>query len=441
METTPINVVDKKPSGAEANAVPVKKRMSRKAIVYIILGLFIAGGAAFYFTRPAKAKKTSYLTSKVVRGDLNVTVTSTGTLNPDSNIAVGTQVSGIISKIFVDFNYKVKKHELLALIDTTPLKEAENDARATVEKSNAAVFQMQKAFDRVKVLLTGKAAAQADYDLAEANYKSALADRSSAIANYDKAKTNFSYAFIRAPIAGTVISRNVDIGQTVAASFSTPTLFMIANDLTKMQVQAAVDETDIGQVSLGQQVLFYVDAYPNKKFYGVVTQIRLQPTVTNNVVNYTVIIEVPNKELKLMPGMTANITFQVESHKNVIMIPSKALTFNPNQAGGLSAKPDQSRQGGSGQKQNKPNIPKDSTAKKHGIVWVVSGDSLKKVKVTLGITNGMQTEVEGDLKEGDLVVTDISSTDNPDAATVKSPFAPSFGGRGAGGGGGGKRGN
>jgi len=406
--------------------------MKRKTIVYLILGLLIAGGVIFYFTRPAKAKKTSYLTSKVTRGDLNITVTSTGILNPDSNIAVGTQVSGIISKIFVDFNYKVKKHELLALIDTTPLKEAENDARATVEKANANVFQTQKAFERVKVLLQGKAAAQADYDLAEANYKSALADRSSAFAQYAKAKTNFSYAFIRAPIAGTVVSRNVDIGQTVAASFTTPTLFMIANDLTKMQVQAAVDETDIGQVVLGQQVLFYVDAYTNKKFYGTVTQIRLQPTVTNNVVNYTVIIEVPNKELKLMPGMTANITFQVESHKNVLMIPSKALTFNPSSSE-KTPKPEQSRQGG-GPKPEKPKIPKDSAARKHGIVWVVSGDSLKKVKVTLGITNGMQTEVTGDIIEGDLVVTDISTADNPDAAQVKSPFAPSFGGRGGGGG-------
>src|SRR6185312_13071483 len=136
-------------------------------------------------------------------------------------------------------------------------------------------------------------------------------------------------AFIKAPISGTVVTRNVDIGQTVAASFTTPTLFMIGNDLTKMQVQAAVDETDIGQVFLGQDAFFYVDAYPNRKFHGKVTQIRLQPTVTNNVVNYTVIIEVPNPDLKLLPGMTASITFQVQSHKDVLQIPAKALTFNP----------------------------------------------------------------------------------------------------------------
>jgi len=430
---------DKGLTNEDINEPGEKKPIKRKTIIFIIIGVLLVGGAIFYFTRPPKVAKTSYLTTKVTRGDLNVTITSTGILNPDSNIAVGTQVSGIISKIFVDFNYKVKKHELLALIDTTPLKEAENDARASVEKANAQVFQTKKAFDRVKILLEGKAAAQVDYDVAESNYKTALADRLSAMAQYSKTKTNFGYAYIRAPIAGTVVSRNVDIGQTVAASFTTPTLFMIANDLKKMQVQAAVDETDIGQVVLGQDVVFLVDAYPNRKFTGKVTQIRLQPTVTNNVVNYAVIIQVPNPDLKLMPGMTANITFQVESHKNVLIIPSKALNFNPSTAE-KTGKPDQSKPNNS-QKPMKPKIPKDSAARKHGTVWVVSGDSLKRVKVTVGLTNGMQTEVTGDINEGDQVVTDISSAGNPDAATVKSPFAPTFGGRGTGGGGGGRRGN
>ncbi len=298
--------------------------MKRKIIIWSIIALLVAGGVVFYLTLPAKAPKTSYLTSKVIKADLNVTVTSTGLLDPDSNIAVGTQVSGIISKIFVDFNYKVKKGQLLALIDTVPLKEAENDARAALAKTKANVFQTQKAYERTKELLNGKAAAQADLDLAEANYKSAKADQMSAQAQLDKAITNFKYAFIKAPISGTVVSRNVDIGQTVAASFTTPTLFMIGNDLTKMQVQAAVDETDIGQVFLGQEAVFYVDAYPNMKFHGKVTQIRLQPTVTNNVVNYTVIIEVPNPDLKLLPGMTANITYKVQYHKYVIKIPAKA---------------------------------------------------------------------------------------------------------------------
>lgn len=413
--------------------------MKTRTIIYLIIAILIAGGAIFYFTRPAKAQKTAYLTTKVQRGDLNVTVTSTGTLNPDSNIAVGTQVSGIISKIYVDFNYTVKKNQLLALIDTTPLKEAENDSRAALAKTKANVFQTQKAFERTKVLLQGKAAAQADYDVAEANYKSAMADAMSAQAELDKAVTNFKYAFIRAPISGTVVSRNVDIGQTVAASFSTPTLFMIANDLTKMQVQAAVDETDIGQVILGQQAVFTVDAYPVRKFYGTVSQIRLQPTVTNNVVNYTVIIEVPNPDLKLMPGMTANITFQVQSHKNVLLIPSKALNFNP--PGYEKPRKTDSVKG------NNSKIKSDSLAgsayppvKKFGHVWVISGDSIRKVKVELGITNGMQTEITGELNEGEQVITEISTASNPDATAAKSPFTPSFGSRGAGSGGG-KRGN
>src|SRR6185437_4896388 len=200
--------------------------MKKKTIIWSIIIILVAAGIIFFLTRPKKAVQTSYLTSKVVRGDLNVTVTSTGTLNPDSNIAVGTQVSGIISKIFVDFNYHVKKNQLLALIDTTPLKEVENDARATLEKARANVFQTKKAYDRTRQMLAGKAAAQADLDVAEANYKSAAADQLSAQAQLDKAITNFKYAFIKAPISGTVVSRNVDIGQTVAASFTTPTLFM-----------------------------------------------------------------------------------------------------------------------------------------------------------------------------------------------------------------------
>ena len=410
--------------------------MKRKIIIWGIIILLVAGGAIYYFTRPAKAAQTSYLTSKVIRADLNVTVTSTGTLNPDSNIAVGTQVSGIISRIYVDFNYHVKKGELLALIDTTPLKEAENESRAALAKARANVFQTKKAYERIKELLAGKAAAQADLDVAEANYKSAVADQLSAQAQLDKSITSFKYAFIKAPISGTVVSRNVDIGQTVAASFTTPTLFMIANDLTKMQVSAAVDETDIGQVFLGQDVVFLVDAYTNRKFHGKVTQMRLQPTVTNNVVNYTVIVEVPNPDLKLLPGMTANITFQVQSHKDVLQIPAKALTFNP--AGFTKTK-----KTGAGKDKNSQTVVKVAAGpdtipkKKTGHVWMISGDSLREVKVDVGISNGTQTEVSGDIHEGDLVVTDVSSTGNPDASAAKSPFAPSFN-RGTGGRGGGR---
>jgi HlyD family secretion protein len=395
----------------------------KKYLVYIIIGLIIAGGAVYYFTRPKKEKGTSYLTTKVVRQDLNVTVTATGIINPDSNIAVGTQISGKIAKIFVDFNSKVKEGELLALIDTTPLQEAVNDARATLEKTKAMVFQTQKAFERSKILLEGKAAAQADYDLAEASYKSALADKLSATANLNKALNNLKYAYIRAPISGTVVSRNVDVGQTVAASFTTPTLFMIANNLKKMQVQAAVDETDIGLVEMGQQVIFTVDAYPSLNFYGKVSQIRLQPTVTNNVVNYSVIVEVDNSDLKLMPGMTANITFQVLSHKNVLTVPTRALTFSP-EGSEKPVRKDTAR--------SKPNnksgsiVTGNARVVKHGKVWIVAGDSIKLVRVTLGISNGTLTEVEGDIKEGDEVATGIASADNPNATPAKSPFTPSF---------------
>jgi len=397
----------------------------KKTIIYIIIGILVAGFIIWRFTRPAKAPTTSYLTTKVVRGDLNVTVTATGQIAPDSDIAVGTQVSGIITNIYVDFNYNVKKGQLLAMIDTVPLKEAINDAKATLAKTQAVVYQTKTAFERTKILLAGKAAAQADYDVAESNYKSAVADQLSAESALDKTITNYKYAFIKAPISGTIVSRNVDIGQTVAAAFSTPTLFMIANNLKKMQVQAAVDETDVGQVFLGQKTVFTVDAYPNLNFYGTVSQIRLQPVVTNNVVDYTIIVETPNDQLKLMPGMTANITFAVTSRKNVLQIPAKALTFNP--PGYTPPKSADSAKNKKTVTDTAFNIVINAPASKNGKIWIINGDSLRQANVTLGITNGSVTEVSGDIKEGDRVITGISSSGDPNATAAKSPFSFSMG--------------
>jgi HlyD family secretion protein len=386
----------------------------RKLSIYIYL-LIVATLAAC----GKKGEKLGYLTAKAERGDLNVIVTASGIINPDSNIAVGTQVSGVIAKIFVDYNSNVKKGQLVALIDTTPLKENVNDARANLEKARAAVFQTQKAFQRTKILLEGKAAAQADYDLAEANYRTALAGQTSARAQLQKALTNLRYAYIRAPISGTVVSRNVDVGQTVAASFTTPTLFTIANNLKKMQVQASVDEADIGQVVLNQRAVFTVDAFPDRVFSGKVSQIRLQPSVVANVVNYAVIIEVPNPDLKLMPGMTANITFQVKSKRNVLMVPAKALTFNP-PGSGKNTTP-----------QPAANISDTSNFAglqvrplTHNKLWVIAGDSIKQVTIKPGLSNGTMIEVEGEIKEGDQVVTGTTTAAAANAS--KSPFTPTF---------------
>jgi HlyD family secretion protein len=362
--------------------------------------------------------KAQYLTAGIERGDLNVTVTASGSISPDSNIAVGTQVSGVLAKIFVDYNSNVNKGELLALLDVTPLKANVNDAEANLEKAEAQVFQTQKAFERTRLLLAGKASAQADYDLAEANYKSALAERVSAKALLDRAMINLRYAYIRAPISGTVVSRNVDVGQTVAASFTTPTLFTIANNLKKMQVQASVDEADIGQVALNQKVIFTVDAYPDLNFSGKVSQIRLQPSVVSNVVNYMVIIEVPNPDLKLMPGMTANITFQVHSKKNVLIVPAKALTFTPPSATKESAGAHQKKNDTSGTGNLRP------YGLSHDRLWILSGDSIRQVQVKPGLSNGSMVEVEGNIREGDQVITAMTSAGSANVA--KSPFTPTM---------------
>jgi len=268
----------------------------------------------------SKSADTVYRTVKLERGDISVVVTATGTLNADTTVQVGTQVSGTIARLFADFNSVVKKGQIIAVIDTTFLHTQVQDAVANLEGATARLHQTQRDFSRTEDLFKKGLASQSDYDAAKTNYESAAAALKSAQAALDRARINLKYATIRAPIDGVVISRNVDIGQTVAASLAAPTLFVIANDLTKMQVQASIDEADIGKIHVGQSVKFTVDAYPDRQFQGKVEQVRLQPNVVQNVVNYTVIIEAPNPDLKLMPGMTATITVLVDRRENVLKL-------------------------------------------------------------------------------------------------------------------------
>jgi HlyD family secretion protein len=463
--------------------------MKKRYWIIIVIVLLVIGGAAYIFLKKEKVKAYEWRTSKIERGDVKIIVTATGTLSADTTVQVGTQVSGVISKIFVDFNSVVRKGQVIAIIDTTFLAAAVVDAQATLYRNTVQVDLTKRNFDRTKQLFDEKVMAQADYDQAYSDYQTAIAGSRSAKAALDRAKINLRYATIIAPVSGVVVSRNVDVGQTVAASFNTPTLFTIANDLTKMQVQASVDEADIGKIQQGQDVTFTVDAYEDRTFEGKVGQIRLQPTILQNVVNYTVIINVPNPDMKLLPGMTANLTVNIQEADSVLKIPASALHFNPPQdflekmqkelpdsirkkmehwmqprgqktgqetavrtesTGGAGASGQVSggnaagRQGGfSGARRTGGASPGGMQAaqgqswkkekRSMGFIWVKKGDKLFPERVRLGLSDGSFTEVNGrDLKEGDEVVTGVMNLQAGSQQTQqRSPFQPQMGpGRG-----------
>ena len=288
----------------------------KKSLIYIGSAVVVLAAGFLIYKSVTKTKQTvSIETAKVERGTISNTVTATGTLEAVKTVDVGTQVSGVIEKLFVDYNSQVKKGQLLAQLDETPLMAQLDQSKASVDQAEAQVKYQKATYERYKALLAKKLIAQSDFDLAEFNYNNAVGSLNSAKSQYDKNRINLSYARIYSPIDGTVLNRAVEVGQTVAASFNTPTLFTIANDLTQMRVEAKVDEADIGQLVNGQRVEFTVDAFPLKKFNGAVTEIRLQPVTTNNVVTYTVVIGAPNPDNILKPGMTANATFFVTERK------------------------------------------------------------------------------------------------------------------------------
>ena len=294
--------------------------------VVVILALVIAG---YFIWKGKKEIKYTWNTVHPETGDIQIVVTSTGTLNAEKTVLVGTQVSGVISKIFVDYNDVVKAGQVIAVLDTRSLNVALNSAKANLSKAVSQLEQVKAEYNRSKELFDKQLLSQSDFDVQVSNYQVALENVKVAEGDVSKARIDLNFATIVAPISGVIVSRNVDVGQTVAASFTTPTLFTIANDLKKMQLQANVDEADIGQIKIGQPVSFNVDAYPEETFKGVVQQIRLQPITLNNVVSYAVMIEAPNEELKLLPGMNANISIVVEEKNGVIKIPIPALNFSP----------------------------------------------------------------------------------------------------------------
>src|SRR5262245_9075842 len=307
--------------------------MSKKTVAWILIVAAAAVGV-FFLVGSRGRPEAKYRTTPVDKGDITQTVTATGALSAVTTVKVGSQVSGIIAKLFVDFNSKVKKGDLLADLDPTPFQEKVNQNAAALEKAQVEMRNAGISLERQKALKAQGLAPQADYDAAQANYDSAKASVAQAAAALKQARTDLSYTKIEAPIDGVVVDRQYDVGQTVAASFQAPTLFTIAQDLTKMQVAADVSESDIGRIQVGEPVRFNVDAYPERQFRGKVSQIRLNATVNQNVVTYPVIVEVPNPDLMLRPTMTANVTIDVATVKDVVRVPNAALRWKPEAAAG-----------------------------------------------------------------------------------------------------------
>jgi len=409
----------------------------------IIIGaaavVVIAAVAIFSSTRGAKAT-FKIGTEKIARGSINNTITATGTLEAITTVEVGTQVSGVIEKIYVDFNSQVKRGQLLARLDETPLQAQVDQSQSSVDNAEAELNYQKATFERSKALYEKNLIAQSDYDLAEYNYKKAKSSLSNAKSLHDKNKINLSYASIYSPIDGMILDRAVNEGQTVAASFNTPTLFTIANDLTQMQVEANIDEADIGHVKQNQRVEFKVDAFPDLTFEGSVSQVRLQPVESSNVITYTVIINAPNPDQKLMPGMTANITVFVQEKKDILVVPGKAVRFSPDQQlvqsymmslgkpenpGAEMPAPEMGKGGpmpGGAPMANLTGASSDNSK----TVWVKNGQMIHPKNVEVGETDGINYELISGLDEGEEVVVSLEKQTAAEAKTTKtkSPFMP-----------------
>ena len=385
--------------------------MKNKRTLWIIIGILAVGIVAWLVFRPTGKSTVSLETAQVQRIDISSYVTATGTVEPVTKVEVGTQVSGIISKLYVDYNDVVKAGQVIAEMDKVNLQAELSAANAQLATAKTEYEYQEKEYNRMKTLHDKELVSDSEFDQAQYQYQSARNAYSQTQASYTKVKRNLSYATIASPIDGVVISKAVEEGQTVAAGFSTPTLFTIAKDLTDMQVVANVDEADIGQVKEGQRVTYTVAAYPDDVFEGNVRQVRLEATTTSNVVTYEVVINAPNPDLKVKPGLTATITIYTLEENDVLSVPTKALRFNPD-----------------------PEIMKDLGISVDGqpvrsdstkTVWVRKGNTISPVEVVAGNTAGDRTGISGGLTEEDVVVTGLSAEVSQKQESVeRSPFAP-----------------
>ncbi len=395
----------------------------KKRVIIGIAAVLLIAALAWFFTRKGAQDQEKYILTKVDRGDLEAVVSSTGTLSAVTTVQVGTQVSGRIAKIYTDFNKTVKKGDLLAMLDTSSLQMAVSEADSSYAKARAQLKQSRQDLDRMQYLFKENIKTKNDLEQAQVNYELAQANLKSSQSVLERTRINLSYASIYTPIDGIVISRSIDVGQTVAASFSSPTLFLIANDLEKMQILANVDESDIGQIKKGQEVRFTIQAQPNRTFSGQVIQIRLEPTTVNNVVNYTVVINVANKDGLLLPGMTATIDFIIGQAKDVLRLANAALRVKPDQEMRAELmKQFAARSGGQGDAGGRPpagaGVPgfaaggngNGGRPKDAALVWYFDASGkIKATRVKTGITDGQMTEIRSsDLKEGMDVIKTVT---------------------------------
>ena len=390
---------------------------AKRIIAAIVIVAIVAGAAIWIFGKSGKKQEVEYEMATVSRQDISNFVTATGTIEPVTEVEVGTQVSGIIDNIYVDYNTVVKAGQLIAEMDKVTLQSDLASAKATYDGAKAEYEYQKKTYERNAVLHEKKLISDTDYDESLYNYQRSKSTFDSSAAALEKAERNLSYATITAPIDGIVISKDVEEGQTVASGFETPTLFTIAADLTQMQVVADVDEADIGGVTEGQRVEFTVDAYPNDTFEGKVTQIRLgessdsesTTSSSSTVVTYEVVISAPNPELKLKPRLTANITIYTLDRHDVLSVPSKALRFEP----------------------VTPIVGKDAIVndcQSEHKVWTREGNTFTAHPVKTGITNGTYTEITEGISEGTTIVADAEfgkvAQETESAQSERSPFMP-----------------
>jgi HlyD family secretion protein len=368
--------------------------MKKRGVAIIATAAVLAFAVAFFLTKRKGGGEIRFNTAEIAENRVETTVTATGYVQPVDKVEVGTQVSGVIEKIFVDYNSQVKKGQLLAELDKSTLIERVTQAKATLTSSESDLRYAQQNFNRTKQLHDAKAATDEAYEEAVNRLAQAETSVANNKANLHQAQVNFSYAEIYSPIDGVILDRAVEQGQTVAASFSTPTMFTIANDLKKMQVEADVDEADIGRVRMGQAVRFTVDAYTDDIFEGTVNQIRLQPTVTNNVVTYTVIIEAPNPDEKLYPGMTASVTIITQTETGLCVL-AEALNFEPSQEVLTNLKIDA----------NPANPANPAMGGK--TVWLKTHEGIRRQAIETGFSDGVITIVKEGLTAGDAVVLSV----------------------------------
>ena len=477
--------------------------MPKRLLILTLIALVLAGGGLYYYRTHNAAKVPTPVLAEVTRGNVIAKVDATGTLAPVTTVQVGSQVSGTVKALFVDYNAHVRKGQVIAELDPSLFQTQVDQARATLIKSQSDVDRAkvelddstskskraQELSDQKLISRNDLETAQATAMQAEAALKSAEAQVTQARASLNQAEVNLQHTIIRSPIDGTVISRSVDVGQTVAASMSAPTLYVIAQDLTHMQVSASIDESDIGRIQPGQTVSFRVDAYPQQTFRGTVKQVRLDAKTEQNVVSYTTMIDVPNEDLRLKPGMTANVTVQIAANEDVLRVPNSALRFAPTPelfaalgqevpqqlagAGGArgvagsAGTAGQAAGRGEGQAAGRerfaqltpeeraqfaaqftPEQRAESRGRRgaagdpasaaaaggFGRVWALRDGKLQLLRVRTGVTDGAMTAiVGGDLKEGDRVVTGITEPGGAVTPQTANPLLP-FGRRGGGGG-------